>query len=122
MLDEKGEYECMKKITFSGIRRLSARRIEFACTEEIDGAVAVYDDLFYEFNVDNEPSNDALAISFSALLGRSFYDEICIELALSQSVVSCLASFNRARVISKDIVPPPQLLFDVIKRQLTISL
>lgn len=56
----------MKKVYFAQIYRKSTRLIGFKCTDEINGIINNYD-FYCEFNENNTPSGNALAVPFSCL-------------------------------------------------------
>lgn len=67
----------MKSISFLSIKQVNSKLITFKCIEETENYKNEYD-FYYEFNTDNFPSNNALATSFSCLLGKKQYEYIYI--------------------------------------------
>ena len=90
----------MKKIKFTSIIRENDNLIKFKCIEEIDENKYIYD-FFYEFNQKNTPSNNALAVSFSCLVGKKNYDEIYIDLELNNNIIHDIKQCNECNVICK---------------------
>lgn len=93
----------MKKVYFTQICRTSPRLIKFKCTDEIDGIINNYD-FYYEFSEDNTPSDNALAVSFSCLLGKKQYDEIYIDLDINLNILETIREFNNCNVNCKNII------------------
>ena len=100
----------MKKIQFKDIRQVNSKRVEFLCVESVDGVDKSYD-LFYEFSIDNTPSSNALAVSFSSLLGYKQYDNIYIELDINKDVLNLIKQFNGVSVSCRNIIEDRYIIY-----------
>lgn len=68
-------------------------RIDCVCERFLENDKKKHD-IFFEFERENEPSNDAIAIMLSTLIGN-FYDDVTIDLEVSQQTKECIDKFTK---------------------------
>ncbi len=88
ILNEERIVTIMKNISFYDIKK-TATRIEFTVKTEMEDATPVIENIYYEFNCENNVSNSALACSFIALIMNA-YEKIYIDLPLSENLLTFL--------------------------------
>lgn len=93
----------MKSVKFTNIKYESSTKITFEVFDIQDEHINNYK-FFYEFSCENHPSYDALALSFSCMLGIKLYDQIYIDLDLSRSTINAIRSFNQCVVGCRQLV------------------
>lgn len=90
----------MKKVKFFNIKR-SARRIDFDILD-IDDSIEELNNIFFEFDFDNSPSDIALSLAFCSMIKG--YEEIYIDLQLPKELIEYLSSGLNSKVGCKSYV------------------
>lgn len=62
------------------------------------------DNIYFKFNKPNNPSTDSIAITLSTLCGK-YFNEIYIDLKVSEDVLNKISDFTNAKVTVKEILP-----------------
>lgn len=95
----------MNKIIFENFD-IDEKRITFDL-KTIENEEINIDNIYFEFNQSNYPSNDSIAIALSTLCGTN-YDEIYIDLEISDKILNNIADFTKSNVSVKNTVPEVQ--------------
>lgn len=90
----------MNSISFNNIVR-SERKISFTILEQTEKIEEQYD-IFFEFNIDNSPSDYALSMAFCCLVGSKNYDKIYFDLNLDKNFIERISCFTKSVVNCRD--------------------
>ena len=93
----------MKKVSFKSINRINDKQIRFTCIDNIEGNIDSYE-FYYEFSESNSPSDNALAISFSCLIGKKQYDELYIDLDINYNILNEIQKCNECAVTCRNVL------------------
>ncbi|SFE41057.1 hypothetical protein [Succiniclasticum ruminis] len=90
----------MNKISFYNINKKTTR-IDFTVVTEMDSVPRNEENIYFEFNCENNVSNSALACSFIALIMNA-YKKVYIDLPLPQNCLSFLRNGLKSEITCKE--------------------